>query len=46
MKKIIIACALLLLLGNEVISWAALCVIALAGTIKLLKAAAEGGAFN
>ena len=46
MKKIIVASALLLLLGNEVISWAALCVLACAGMIKLLKAAAEGGAFD
>ena len=46
MKKIIIASALLLLLGNEAISWAALCVLACAGTIKLLKVASEGGAFD
>lgn len=46
MKKIIIACALLLLIGNEVISWAVLCVLAFAGMIKLLKVAAEGGAFD
>ena len=46
MKTIIAVCVLLLLIGNEVISWAALCVLACAGMIKLFKAAAEGGAFD
>lgn len=46
MKTIIIVCVLLLLIGNEVISWAALCSLACIGMIKLFKAAAEGGAFD
>lgn len=46
MKKTVAGCVILLLIGNEVISWAALCVLACAVTIKLLKAAAEGGALG
>lgn len=46
MKTMITVCVLLLLIGNEVISWAALSVLACVGMIKLFKAAAEGGAFD
>lgn len=48
MKKILIAAgaAALILFGNEVISWAALCVLAGLGLVSFLKAAAKGGAFD
>lgn len=46
MKTIITVCLLLLLIGNEVISWAALCVLACVGLIKLLEVAGEGGALG
>ena len=47
MKKILIAGALaLILFGNEVISWAALCILAAVGLAAFLKAAAKGGAFD
>lgn len=46
MKKIVAGCVILLLIGNEVISWAALCVLACVGLIKLLEVAGEGGALG
>lgn len=46
MKKIVVACAALMLLNNEVISLGALCVLACIGLVKLFKVMAEGGAFD
>lgn len=47
MKKIIIGvAAALLLLGNEILGWLGLLVLAALGLGWLLKAAAEGGFFE
>lgn len=46
MRKVVAVCIALLLIGNEVISAAALCVPACIGLAKFLKAVAEGGAFD
>ena len=48
MKKIMVVCIalLLMLIGTEVISLGAVCVLASIGLTKFLKAAAEGGAFD
>lgn len=46
MKKVIAVFVLLLMIGNEVISLAALCVLAGWGLVAFLKASAKGGAFD
>lgn len=48
MKKRMVVCIalLLMLIGNEVISLGALCVLACIGLVKLFKAMADGGAFD
>lgn len=46
MKKSIAAALLLLLIGNEVISLAVLCVLGTMGVSKLMCEAAKGGFFS
>lgn len=46
MKKIVVACAALMLLNNEVISLGALIVLCCIALIKLFSAATKGGAFD